>query len=272
MTCNDHVIPIRIIVVSPSGLFREGLVNLLTGPKFQISGESEDIDDACNQCGTRTEPDILVWAPRNSAEFSHIVTQVGRAQARIRRLKSVLIVDSPPLREIAVALKAGVAGILPASISASALHSALELVVLGQHLFPVPPSSLLEERHPQVEILRPRPRLARVARHSNLLPAKPPFGQQLHAPIPAEGIAGYEEWLGEMSGPALSVLSDREKQILRCLAVGQSNKLIARELGIAETTVKVHVKSVLRKMKVANRTQAAVWALSSFLKEDRGIQ
>jgi two-component system nitrate/nitrite response regulator NarL len=48
--------------------------------------------------------------------------------------------------------------------------------------------------------------------------------------------------------------------ILRYLTKGASNKQIARELGLAEATVKVHLKGVLRKMKAANRTQAAMWA------------
>ena len=56
--------------------------------------------------------------------------------------------------------------------------------------------------------------------------------------------------------------SDREWEILRCLASGSSNKAIARELSIAETTVKVHIKSLLRKLGVSNRTQAAIWALN----------
>jgi len=55
-------------------------------------------------------------------------------------------------------------------------------------------------------------------------------------------------------------LSEREAHILHCLTQGASNKLIARELGVAEATVKVHVKSILRKVKAANRTQAAIWA------------
>lgn len=57
-------------------------------------------------------------------------------------------------------------------------------------------------------------------------------------------------------------LSSREAQILQCLTNGQSNKLIARNLDIAEATVKVHVKRILRKVHVANRTQAALWAIS----------
>jgi two-component system nitrate/nitrite response regulator NarL len=57
-------------------------------------------------------------------------------------------------------------------------------------------------------------------------------------------------------------LSPREGQILRSLAEGQPNKIIARELGAAESTVKVHVKNILRKIGLANRTQAAMWARS----------
>jgi two-component system, NarL family, nitrate/nitrite response regulator NarL len=56
-------------------------------------------------------------------------------------------------------------------------------------------------------------------------------------------------------------LSPREKEILSHLVAGHSNKGIGRELGIAEATVKVHLKSALRKIRVANRTQAAIWAL-----------
>jgi two-component system nitrate/nitrite response regulator NarL len=41
---------------------------------------------------------------------------------------------------------------------------------------------------------------------------------------------------------------------------GSSNKIIARNLDITEATIKVHVKAILRKIRVANRTQAAVWA------------
>jgi two-component system nitrate/nitrite response regulator NarL len=58
-------------------------------------------------------------------------------------------------------------------------------------------------------------------------------------------------------------LSPREKEILSHLIAGHSNKLIARELGITEATVKVHLKSVQRKIRVENRTQAAIWALAN---------
>ncbi|MCM5572350.1 two-component system response regulator NarL [Burkholderiaceae bacterium FT117] len=56
-------------------------------------------------------------------------------------------------------------------------------------------------------------------------------------------------------------LTNREQAILRCLSAGMSNKLIARELGIAEGTVKVHVKSLLKKLGFRSRLEAAVWAV-----------
>ncbi len=58
----------------------------------------------------------------------------------------------------------------------------------------------------------------------------------------------------------IALLSARERDILRGIARGDSNKAIARELGIAETTVKIHVQHVLRKLDVASRVQAAVIA------------
>ena len=55
------------------------------------------------------------------------------------------------------------------------------------------------------------------------------------------------------------LLSLRELEVLRALTAGQPNKVIARACGITESTVKVHVKAILRKIHVQNRTQAAVW-------------
>jgi two-component system nitrate/nitrite response regulator NarL len=59
---------------------------------------------------------------------------------------------------------------------------------------------------------------------------------------------------------AVSDLSPRDVEILRYLVVGEPNKVIAHALGLSEGTVKMHVKGMLRKLKVANRTQAALWA------------
>ena len=52
----------------------------------------------------------------------------------------------------------------------------------------------------------------------------------------------------------------REREIVGCLTRGASNKEIARELAIAESTVKIHVQHILRKLELASRVQVAVWA------------
>lgn len=61
-------------------------------------------------------------------------------------------------------------------------------------------------------------------------------------------------------------LLQREIEILRCLIMGYPNKLVSRQLDIDEVTVKVHVKAVLRKLRVKNRTQAAIWAVQRGLR------
>lgn len=54
-------------------------------------------------------------------------------------------------------------------------------------------------------------------------------------------------------------LTEREHEILECLADGLNNKTIARKLGISDTTVKVHIKNLLRKLNLTSRLEAAVW-------------
>ena len=71
---------------------------------------------------------------------------------------------------------------------------------------------------------------------------------------------------GSERNTLLASLTDREREILGCLANGQSNKLVGRELGIAEGTVKVHVKSLLRKLSFRSRLEAAIWAVEQGIK------
>lgn len=78
----------------------------------------------------------------------------------------------------------------------------------------------------------------------------------------------------QMHAPKIEALIDdvnmtvREIEILRELIKGDPNKIISRCLKISEATVKVHIKSILRKLHVANRTQAAIWAISRGVESD----
>lgn len=65
-------------------------------------------------------------------------------------------------------------------------------------------------------------------------------------------------------------LSSREEEILRCLVDGEPNKVISRRLNITDATVKVHIKAILRKLRVKNRTQAAIWAVERGFSSEEG--
>ena len=68
-----------------------------------------------------------------------------------------------------------------------------------------------------------------------------------------------KQWNSDCNGLRFSV---REAEILNCLVDGDPNKVISRRLQIADATVKVHIKAILRKLGAKNRTQAAIWAVS----------
>lgn len=70
-----------------------------------------------------------------------------------------------------------------------------------------------------------------------------------------------EEWLPDNIDPHIKDLTEREKDVLRLITKGFSNKLIAQNLDIAEGTVKVHVKRLLSKLKMKSRMEAAIFAL-----------
>ena len=76
-------------------------------------------------------------------------------------------------------------------------------------------------------------------------------------PGPGEGLSAFTD------------LTPREREILCLLVDGQSNKVIGRNLGISDGTVKLHVKAILRKLKVHSRVEAAVMAVERDLCERR---
>jgi two-component system nitrate/nitrite response regulator NarL len=117
-----------------------------------------------------------------------------------------------------ISLETGAHGYLINQISCEALVKSLELVSLGEQVYPA-------------QAL-----------------------QSLNGKLPSE--ARQKQAITE---PPVS-LSAREADVLKCLSQGKTNKLIARQWGISEATVKVHVKAILRKIHLKNRTEAALWA------------
>ena len=146
-----------------------------------------------------------------------------------RQFKSAKIValalrDSRELMRRAMQL--GAVGYLVESVSAQDLITSLEVVIANGAVFPPDLLSQLSE-----VAVEPQRLLQGVQRRAD--------------------------------GSPFQGLSAREVSILEGLMLGESNKVIARKLEIAEATVKVHVKAILRKVRVRNRTQAAMWAMQN---------
>ncbi|HSQ04264.1 MAG TPA: response regulator transcription factor, partial [Burkholderiales bacterium] len=79
-------------------------------------------------------------------------------------------------------------------------------------------------------------------------------------------VAGLQSGGRESAGTTASErekISPREREILVLLARGASNKEMARDLGLAESTVKIHIQNILRKLNLSSRVQAAVYAVES---------
>jgi len=84
---------------------------------------------------------------------------------------------------------------------------------------------------------------------------------------PAVAAKLMQEFAHEARPAASQSLTEREMDVLRLIARGRSNKEIALDLGVAEKTVKTHVSSILGKLQLADRTQAALYAVRERLVE-----
>jgi two-component system nitrate/nitrite response regulator NarL len=90
------------------------------------------------------------------------------------------------------------------------------------------------------------------------------------APVLAQAVQGKIKPKEEKINPFAS-LTPREFEILTLLAEGQSNKVIARNLGISDGTVKLHVKAILRKLNISSRITAAVMAVEYGVKKTKFV-
>jgi two-component system nitrate/nitrite response regulator NarL len=206
-------------------LLREGIKHILSTTCFQIH------NNAVHQASSLSlHPDvevvlIVLEATRNPSEMAGLVSEL-KAQCTAARI--VLLVDNLGWDLMVLAYQAGAAGVLHTATAPEVLIKSLELIVRGESVFPA--AALLSATNDMVHALR-----------------------QEHQP----GIAGAPI---DTHSPGERNLSGREEAILRLLTEGAPNKIIARKLGVAEATVKVHIKAILRKLRAQNRTQAAMWA------------
>ena len=173
-------------------------------------------------------------------------------------LRPVILTASHTPNDILPAFLAGACGFLGQDIPSKHLIKSLELIALGQ--------SVMHPHFQQMVLASLAGRESSEVAAQGELSVDPTPTIQLFPPRLADlrRFAGNSHALAsEQPTPGNEVvrsLSRRELVILRTLTEGASNKIIARKLVITESTVKVHMKAILRKLRLQNRTQAAIWA------------
>ena len=193
----------RTILIEANRLFRQGLKHLLADTRFAVEAEFSTTGQAVD--GAVASGLVIVGEAGDLQQL-----RSAYPEARIVVLASDFAVDA--LRD---AMNAGADGYLMKDVSPEALLQSLELVMMGEKVFPTNLAAMLLD---------------------------------MNVIAPQHSVRG---------------LSPREQEILQALVTGSSNKLIAIKLGITEATVKVHLKTLLRKLDVNNRTQAAIWAMNN---------
>jgi two-component system, NarL family, nitrate/nitrite response regulator NarL len=229
-----------LIVTHPSTLIHDGLRRIFAksqfGPLFIAAKLNEELESQMRSF------DSCIWLVGASRYDSTIDDLLRRVTRDAQGVKPVIFTADHAPDDMVTALKAGAFGFLRQDISPEPLLKSLELVACGQVV---------------------------VHRDCHL--------GQIAASIPANGEA-KEHGAGQRKGidsyPLIAArtsseisqsdvtqsLSRRELLILRMLIEGASNKGIALKLVITESTVKVHMKAILRKLRLQNRTQVAMWA------------
>ncbi|WP_271008906.1 response regulator [Paucibacter sp. B51] len=224
--------PLRVLVVDDHTLFRRGLIALLAGDaRFSVVGEAGDAGEALRRVA-ECRPDVILLdnhlpGVRGIDALPGLLEQAPAARV-------LMLTVSEDEADLAAALRRGAHGYLLKTVDSDGLAEAIVRVAAGESVLSPELSGTLVRAF---QALGP----ARIAAAVGGSPAPAPELE----PAPA---------------PAAPPISPREQEILGHIALGASNKEIARALGIAETTVKIHVQHILRKLGLSSRVQAAVYA------------
>ena len=221
--------PITVFVVDDHTLFRRGLMALIgQDAGLQVIGDASDASEALRQV-PQLQPQVILLD-------NHLPGVLGvDAIAGLRQAsptsRVVMLTVSEDGQDLATALRNGAQGYLLKTMDGELLFEALRRAARGE---PVVSPELL----------------------GKLVTAF----QSQGAPEPAAVAEGAQGTPAAAASVSASPLSPREEEVLREIAQGASNKEIARRLDIAETTVKIHVQHILRKLGLSSRVQAAVYA------------
>ena len=248
------------ILIDPLVLSREGLRRILLDAHFSVLW-SDDAPPSRPIPGLEPSATPLVVISAGLPEAIDHIVEVRRLYPAAR---IALLMDPVWEPQSLVALRrCGVDTVVPRDSSYEAFIGSLRLVLDGSMVLPSKMADLLltdpEEPDPACSKSSPVSGNGQCAAFDAQASGHQVSGHRALA----ESVIGDD---GEDEHAVLEVppndygLSLREMGVLDGLREGRSNKEIARELGITEATVKVHVKAILRKARVRNRTQVAMWA------------
>jgi two-component system, NarL family, nitrate/nitrite response regulator NarL len=239
-----------VIVTHPCSLFRDGLRQNLPKSRFRPIRLFPNVNDDVERNLQSAAHGVWVLGTEQfGPETENLVRKIKKSN---RTLKVVVLAASQNPDETMRALNAGVSGFLCQDISSDNLRKSLELILMGGTVTsPLWMTALTETRcQGEVNAAMSAPIT------TSYLATTPGVGVNAVGGLPNEVRSSASQ------GDAPRGLSRREFLILQSLTEGASNKVIARKLVITESTVKVHMKAILRKLRLQNRTQAALWARS----------
>ena len=219
--------PIQLLVVDDHTLFRRGLIALLLQDgRFVIAGQAGDMGEALRCCSAQ-QPDVILLD--NHLPGVRGVDGIPALKDVYAGARILMLTVSENEDDLAAAMLAGADGYLLKTVETEQLCDSIEKVLSGEC------------------VISPDMMTKFVSAFRTKAPAPREEAEAL-LPQPVAEDASLES------------LSVREREILGLIARGDSNKLIARELDIAETTVKVHVQHIFRKLNLTSRVQVAVYA------------
>ena len=230
--------PIRLLVVDDHNLFRRGLIALLAQDgRFEVVGEAADAS-AAQTAARKLQPDLILLD--NHMPGVQGVDAIPGLKEVAPATRILVLTVSENEQDMAEGLRKGADGYLLKTIHTDELCDSICKVWEGDSV--VSPEMMGK----LVALLRDGPPLAEASAASTKA--------MTAARSPAAVLVAHDD--------PIHTLSPREREILREIARGASNKEIARTLKIAETTVKIHVQHIFRKLNLSSRVQAAVYAVT----------